>query len=174
MLHTAPNKIGQWTCVRHDCKKTLLKELFSLWSKEKNKKYQNNTQVCNQEDGWQIIGVQSMRCSFWRNCKLPKNDGEHAHACSQSRSNINDMAEVHVSILWLQTQRSETQHSAEPFFYTCVSVLDENICLSFVDFFCFFSTPHIQVVLFPRLRLETSGVTLTPDLVDFNLESPAH
>ena len=32
--------------------------LFSLWSKEKNKKYQNNTQVCNQEDGWQIIGVQ--------------------------------------------------------------------------------------------------------------------
>jgi hypothetical protein len=24
------------------------------------------------------------------------------------------------------------------------------------------------------LRLETSGVTLTPDLVDFNLESPAH
>ena len=41
-------------------------------------------------------------------------------------------------------------------------------------FFCFFSTPHIQVVLFPRLRLETSGVTLTPDLVDFNLESPAH
>ena len=45
---------------------------------------------------------------------------------------------------------------------------------TWLDFFCFFSTPHIQVVLFPRLRLETSGVTLTPDLVDFNLESPAH
>jgi hypothetical protein len=41
-----------------------------------------------------------MRFSFWRNCKLPKNDGEHAHACSDSRSNINDMAEVHVSILF--------------------------------------------------------------------------
>jgi len=52
------------------------------------------------EDGWQIIGVQWMRFSFWRNCKLPKNDGEHAHACSDSRSNINDMAEVHGSILF--------------------------------------------------------------------------
>ena len=44
----APNEIGQWGCVRHDCKKTLPKEQFSLWMKEKNKKYQNNTQVCNQ------------------------------------------------------------------------------------------------------------------------------
>ena len=45
---TAPNRIGQWTCVRYDCKKTLPKELFSLWSKAKNKQHQNNTQVCNQ------------------------------------------------------------------------------------------------------------------------------
>jgi hypothetical protein len=96
MLHTAPNKIGQWTCVRHDCKKTLLKELFSLWSKEKNKKYQNNTQVCNQEDGWQIIGVHTLAHKACTRLLA-----KHAHSCSQSRSNINDMAEVHVSILWL-------------------------------------------------------------------------
>ena len=70
--------------------------LFSLWSKEKNKKYQNNTQVWNQEDGWQIIGVHTLAHKACTRLLA-----KHAHACSQSRSNINDMAEVHVSILWL-------------------------------------------------------------------------
>ena len=44
----APIRKGQWLCRRHDCKKTLPKEHFSLWMKEKNRKSRNNTQVCNQ------------------------------------------------------------------------------------------------------------------------------
>ena len=44
----SPDKKGQWLCVRHSCRKTLPKALFSLWMKDKSLKYRNNSQVCNQ------------------------------------------------------------------------------------------------------------------------------
>ena len=46
---TAPaarKKMGEWRCIRHDCKKTLPKEHFSLWMKNNQKN--NGKQVCNQ------------------------------------------------------------------------------------------------------------------------------
>jgi len=48
---TAPNspqKLGEWTCIRHNCKKTLPKALFSLWMEGKSKQQQRYRYVCNQ------------------------------------------------------------------------------------------------------------------------------
>ena len=89
------------------------------------------------EDEWQIIGVQWMRCSFWRNCKRTMESMQTlAHTAGPTWTTW--PKSMSLSSSGLETQRSETQHSAERIlFYTCVSVLDENICFSFVDFFLF-------------------------------------
>ena len=44
----SPQKQEEWTCVRHDCKKTLPKSLFHLWMAGKTKQQQRHHYVCNQ------------------------------------------------------------------------------------------------------------------------------
>ena len=61
----------------------------------------------------------------------------------------------------LETQRSETQHLAERIlFHTCVSVLDENICLFFVDCFLFLELSSYTSGVVPSLAPGDLGKTL--------------